>query len=58
MTDYSQLYKTLFQAQTRAIEILQKAQQETEKMYIEALRAEIVSLAPAVPDANRRQERH
>lgn len=34
MPDYAEMYKVLFDAQTKAIEILQKAQQETEEMYI------------------------
>ncbi|NLO86025.1 MAG: hypothetical protein GX096_11460 [Clostridiales bacterium] len=34
MPDYAEMYRVLFDAQTRAIEILQKAQQETEEMYI------------------------
>jgi len=32
--NYANLYKILFRAQTQAIEILQKAQRETEKIYI------------------------
>jgi hypothetical protein len=34
MPDYASMYQTLFQSQTQAIEILQKAQQATEEMYI------------------------
>jgi len=34
MTDYAAMYKRLFQAQTSAIELLQKAQQDTEEIYI------------------------
>ena len=37
MPDYKEMYKRLFQAQTFAIEILQKAQKETEEMYISGL---------------------
>lgn len=36
MPDYAAMYKRLFQSQTKAIEILQKAQQDTEEMYISA----------------------
>jgi len=34
MTDYAAMYRRLFQSQTQAIEILMKAQQDTEEMYI------------------------
>jgi hypothetical protein len=36
MPNYEAMYKTLFQAQTKAIEILQESQQDTEEMYITA----------------------
>lgn len=43
MPDYRSMYKVLFQSQTKAIrlheeaiELLKKAQQETEEMYISA----------------------
>ena len=36
MPDYAEMYRVLFRAQTKAIELLQKAQQETEEMYISA----------------------
>ncbi len=36
MPDYVAMYKHLFQSQTAAIQILQKAQQDTEAMYINA----------------------
>ena len=35
MADYAKMYRKLFNSQTNAIEILQKAQLETEQMYIE-----------------------
>ena len=35
MVDYASMYKRLFQAQTQAIELLQQAQQETEKQYMD-----------------------
>lgn len=34
MPDYAEMYKTLFQSQTKAIEILQEAQKQTEEMYV------------------------
>jgi len=36
MPDYETMYKKLFNAQTDAIRILQKAQQDTEEIYIRA----------------------
>lgn len=36
MPDYLAMYKRLFQSQTKAIEILQQAQQAAEEMYIQA----------------------
>ena len=36
LPDYERMYKTLFNAMTDAIEILQSAQQKTEEQYIEA----------------------
>lgn len=36
MADYAAMYRRLFQSQTQAIEILMKAQQDTEEMYISA----------------------
>ena len=36
MPDYKEMYIKLFQSQTRAIGILQEAQQETEGMYIDS----------------------
>ena len=44
MADYAAMYKRLFQSQTDAIEILQKAQQDTEEMYISAPGPEIRAL--------------
>ncbi len=34
MPDYAAMYHRLFRSQTQAIELLQKAQQDTEEMYI------------------------
>ena len=36
MTDYKEMYRELFIATTKAIEILVEAQQKCEEMYIEA----------------------
>ena len=36
MADYAKMYKELFRAVTRAIDILQKAQQDAEEIYISA----------------------
>ena len=36
MADYPKMYRRLFNAQTQAIELLQKAQQDTEEMFVEA----------------------
>jgi len=50
MPDYAKMYKTLFQAQTQAIEILQKAQQDTEEIYISSRDPEIRVLRPEEPE--------
>ncbi|MFT8889981.1 MAG: hypothetical protein ABF449_13235 [Ethanoligenens sp.] len=34
MADYREMYRKLFQATTKAIDLLQRAQQETEELYI------------------------
>jgi hypothetical protein len=36
MADYAKMYRRLFNSQTQAIELLQKAQQDTEEMYLSA----------------------
>ncbi len=36
MADYKEMYKTLFQAMTQAIDIMQEAQIKAEEMYISA----------------------
>ena len=36
MPDYAQMYVHLFRATTKAIELLQAAQQETEELYLAA----------------------
>jgi len=50
MSDYAKMYKTLFQSQTRTIEILQEAQKETEEMYISAPEPELRILEPKKPE--------
>ena len=44
MPDYKEMYAKLFRSQTKAINILQEAQKETEDMYIEAEPPSIVLL--------------
>ncbi len=44
------MYHRLFNSQTQAIEILQKAQQDTEEIYIEAPEPELRALRPGQPD--------
>lgn len=41
MADYQEMYRRLFQATTKAIDILQKAQQETEELYIASNQPEL-----------------
>ncbi len=36
MADFAAMYRKLFNSQTQAIELLQKAQQDTEEMYVSA----------------------
>lgn len=44
MPDYATMYRRLFQSQTKAIDLLQRAQQETEEMYISAPEPELFIL--------------
>jgi hypothetical protein len=55
MADYATMYKTLFQSQTKAIALLQEAQRETEKMYIDAPETEI-RLFPSKQDTDSTDE--
>jgi hypothetical protein len=41
MPNYAKMYRKLFNSQTDAINILQKAQQETEEMYADAPEPEV-----------------
>ncbi len=51
MPNYKEMYVTLFRSQTKAIDLLQKAQQETEDMYIESDEPEI-KILPIRKDEN------
>jgi hypothetical protein len=53
MADYAKMYRRLFNSQTQAIEILQKAQQDTEEMYISAPESEIRLINPDQPDKDK-----
>ena len=46
MPDYAAMYKKLFNSQTDAIALLQKAQQETEEMYMSSPDPDIRVLQP------------
>lgn len=50
MPDYQAMYHRLFNVQTEVIEILQKAQQTTELMYIDSPGPDIVVLNPKTPE--------
>jgi len=50
MPDYAAMYKKLFQSQTKAIDILQEAQRDTEEMYISAPAPELRVLEPQKPE--------
>lgn len=41
MPDYKEMYQTLFRSMTKAITILQEAQQQTEETYISSERTDI-----------------
>lgn len=41
MADYREMYRKLFQATTKAIDLLQTAQQETEELYISSEETEL-----------------
>lgn len=49
MPNYAEMYQKLFRAQTKAIEILQEAQRDTEEMYISAPEANITVLKSEKP---------
>lgn len=52
MPDYKAMYIKLFQSQTKAIQLLQSAQQETEEMYIASQPTDIKVLFPENPADN------
>jgi hypothetical protein len=52
MADYAKMYRKLFNSTTQAIETLQKAQQETEEMFIEAPDPDIRLLNADNPDGD------
>jgi len=51
MPDFAAMYRHLFNTQTDVIEILQKAQQEAEEMYMSAPDADIRLIDP--PDGKK-----
>ena len=50
MADYKSMYAKLFNSQTKAIQLLQQAQQETEDMFIEAEEPDIRLLSDLKKD--------
>jgi hypothetical protein len=50
MADYQKMYKTLFNAVTDAVNILQKAQQTAEELYISAEETPLIVLDTAAND--------
>jgi hypothetical protein len=50
MPDYAAMYARLFQSQTKAIQLLQEAQQDTEEIYLTAPEPNITVLRPIAPD--------
>jgi len=50
MANYKSMYKKMFNAVTDAINILQAAQVETEKMYIDADPANITPIRPGIEE--------
>ena len=53
MADYAKMYTELFRAATKAIKILQDAQQETEEIYISDDDPVLTLLSPDSDDENR-----
>lgn len=50
MANYQEMYRQLFTAQTEAIEILQKAQQRTEDMFIDSPDPALLILDTAIAE--------
>ncbi len=53
MPDYQAMYYQLFNAQTDAIRILQKAQKTAEQMYIDSPEPDVVLLSSKTPEEDR-----
>ena len=53
MADYAKMYKGLFRAVTESIEILQKAQQEAEEIFISADEPIIALIRPESVEENK-----
>ena len=56
MPDYAEMYKKLFRSQTKAIQILQQAQQETEELYISDEGPGLIVFQPPGEDDNPKDE--
>jgi hypothetical protein len=56
MPDYAEMYKKLFRSQTKAIQILQQAQQETEELYISDEGPDLIVLQPQESEDNSNEE--
>ena len=56
MPDYAEMYKKLFRSQTKAIQILQQAQQETEELYISDEGPDLTVLQPQENKDNSNKE--
>ena len=56
MPDYAKMYRHVFNAQTDAISLLQKSQQEAEEMYMSAPDTEIRLIGQESPQENQNGE--
>lgn len=56
MPDYAEMYKKLFRSQTKAIQILQEAQRETEELYISDEGPDLIVLQPPEEDDDPKDE--
>ena len=56
MPNYAEMYKKLFRSQTKAIQILQQAQQETEALYISDEGPDLIVLQPQENEDNSNEE--
>ena len=57
MPDYAEMYKMLFRSQTKAIQILQQAQQETEELYISDEGPDLIVLQPQETQENPNEDK-